>query len=103
MGACLCKTDESTLTTPIGSCSLKHCGCWGKKDDEDESLKAINDAIRAELVAVEFAMRQHMLAGLRTFGDVIPVQVLADGMKSPVSGPRALTVRIKTTESRLIS
>ncbi len=103
MGNCICTADESTLTTAIGACSLKHCGCFGaKKADkvEDEAMREINDAIRAELAAVECAMRRHMLAGLRTYGDVIPVQVLADGMQSPVPS-LGLTVRIKTTEEPL--
>jgi hypothetical protein len=104
--ALICGSDESTLNTSVGSCSIKHCnwGCFGaKKDDkndkvEDEAMREINDAIRAELAAVEHAMRKHMLAGLRTYGDVIPVHILADDMKSPEPA-RGVTVRIKTIEA----
>ena len=65
MGNCLCNADESVLNTPLGNCSIKHCGCFGKKEVEtDETIKQINIAIKAELAVIEAEMRKQMLAAL---------------------------------------
>lgn len=73
MGNCVCNADESVLNTPLGNCSIKHCGCWGKKEaeakkegeQEDEIIKQLNVAIKAELATVELEMRKQMLAALQ--------------------------------------
>jgi len=93
MGNCLCQADESTLNTPVGNCSIKHCNCWGKKEI-DPQLAEIEAEIIAHQHAVGMLMRQQMLANLKTHGTILPVQV-HDG--TVAVSPRSLSVRIKTT------
>jgi hypothetical protein len=97
MGQCLCSTDESTLTTPIGSVAVKHCDCFGKKErEEDAAMKQINTAIRAELADIEIRMRTQMLENLRAHGHVMPIHV---GEQKPAVLPqRTLSVRVKTLD-----
>jgi len=68
MGQCLCSTDESTLTTPIGAVSVKHCDCFGKKEKEPpevDAMKQINIALRVEVAAYEYKRRKEMLEQLK--------------------------------------
>ncbi len=95
--ALICGSDESTLNTPIGACSIKHCngGCFGKKE-EDEGMTEINAAIKIELDIVEHEMRRQMLSGLRLHGEVMALHTLSEGMQSPnPEARRALSLRLK--------
>ena len=87
----ICGSDESTLNTPVGACSIKHCGlgCWRKKEEEDEDMAAINAAIKIELSVVEHEMRRQMLSGLKLHGDgELQVCQNTTGSKPDISIPQ---------------
>jgi len=76
--ACACKTDDSTLNCPFGSVSVKHCGCFGTKET-DEQVQQINAAVAAQLKAVENAMRIQMLESIKLSG-VMPEIALSPNL-----------------------
>ena len=86
MGSCLCKTDDSQLTCPFGSVSIKHCGCLGKKSKEDEEEARINAVVAEQLIAIEKLMIDEMLNRIRQNG------VMPDVLLSP--HPEAQTLRV---------
>lgn len=60
MGNCICGTDESTLETPFGKCSIKHCSCFRgrKKRAMPEEIQ-----VRAELALVAHLLKKKMTDG----------------------------------------
>ena len=87
MGSCLCKTDDSQLTCPFGSISIKHCGCLGSKKEIDEQTAQINSAVTAQLKAIEIAMKDQMLDAIKLSGSMPEIAL------SPNLLTRTLSVR----------
>ena len=51
--ACSCETDESHASCPLGSVSIKHCGCMKKTEEKvqksPEELQEIKSRVEYEL------------------------------------------------------